>query len=302
MSPVNIENLTVIVVTYNEENNIKDCIDSAKRITNKILVVDSFSTDETVKIVRSNDVELLSYEYISYADKRNWAQNNNPYETEWVFHMDADERISDEMFVWFKDDFDWISKKYDGVMFTRKSIFMGKFLKYGGMYPTYTARLFNTSTGHCEDKAYDQHFVVDGTVRVEKLDILNDITPSLGKFIDTHNLYSNYEASEIALNLSHKGAVKKRLFKGNPVERRRWLKSNIYYSAPLFMRPFFYFIYRYFIRLGFLDGKEGFIFYVLQSFWFRFLVDSKVYEMRKRSNNDLDKLKNIVRIEYGVKL
>ncbi|HEY9123427.1 MAG TPA: glycosyltransferase family 2 protein [Bacteroidales bacterium] len=276
-----IEDLSIIIVTFNEENNIRECVESGLRITKKIFVVDSFSTDKTIEILDSMGIAHTSHPYITYAKKRNWAQENNPYQTEWVLHIDADERINDDMYNWFQTSFFKLKDEYDGFLFSRKPIFMGKFLKHGGVYPTYTPRLFKTQKGHCEDKAYDQHFVVEGKVAtIKKVEILNDVTPSINKFIDTHNFFSNYEAREIYSG-GAQGEVKPKLL-GNPLERRRWLKRNIFERAPLFSRAFLYFFYRYFIRLGFLDGKEGFIFHVLQGFWFRFLIDAKVYELKKQ--------------------
>jgi len=295
-----IENMSVIIVTYNEENNIQECINSIKQITNKIFVVDSFSNDNTIKILKENNIQYTSYEYKTYADKRNWSQNNNPYNTEWVMHLDADERISNKMLYWFNNEFIKISKLYDGVMFARKPIFLGRFLRFGGMYPIYTARLFKKEKGFCEKKAYDQHFVVNGKIKVTKIDIENDITPNLTKFINTHNEYSKYEAAEIAMNLSQRGEVKTNFF-GNPVERKRWLKNKIFYNMPIFTRSFLYFIYRYIFQLGFLEGKEGFIFFTLQSFWFRFLIDAKVYEIQKKSKKEGLSIAEVIKNEYGIK-
>jgi hypothetical protein len=68
---------------------------------------------------------------------------------------------------------------------------------------------------------------------------------------------------------------------GSPVERKRWFKEKFYLRLPLFSRAFLYFIYRYFLRFGFLDGKEGLIFHFLQGFWYRFLIDAKIYEVNK---------------------
>ena len=296
-----INDISVIIVTYNEESNIQTCLDSIKKITDKIFVVDSFSEDKTIDILKQNQIKYSSYEYKTYSDKRNWSQKNNPYDTSWVMHLDADERVSDQMVDWFNTEFDKIKECNDGVMFTRKPIFMGRFLKHGSMYPAYTARLFKKEKGFCEHKAYDQHFVVNGKIVVAKIDIVNDIAKNLTKFISTHNEYSKYEAAEIAMSLSQRGSVKNDLF-GNPVERKRWLKNKIFHNTPLFLRSFLYFFYRYIIQLGFLDGKEGFIFFVLQSFWFRFLVDAKVYELNKKVKESGDSIEDVVMKEYGIQL
>jgi len=94
--------------------------------------------------------------------------------------------------------------------------------------------------------------------------------------------WAELEAREIVEGFDPEGRVEASPF-GNPIERRRWLREGLYWKLPLFARAFFYWFYRYFLRLGFLDGKEGMIFHFLQGFWFRFLIDAKLFEMRKQA-------------------
>ena len=164
---------------------------------------------------------------------------------------------------------------------------MGKWIKHGGHYPTYHANLFRRGFGHCEEKLYDQHFKVTGKTQVLKTDIIDVITDSLTSFIARHNHWATLEAQYLVEQqnvpvIDDNGKlVHPRLF-GNPMERRRYMKKR-YESFPLFVRPVIYFTIRYFIKLGFLDGKTGLVFHFLQGFWFRFLIDAKIYELRKES-------------------
>jgi glycosyltransferase involved in cell wall biosynthesis len=277
-----INSLTVVILTYQEDKNIRDCINSAKAVTNNIFVVDSFSTDGTQNILKEMNIEWCEYEFISYADKRNWSQINNPFDTEWVFHLDADERFTPELQDWLLNDFEKNKHKTDGFMFSRKTVFMNRWIKHGNHYPNYHLNLFKSNLGYVEEKAYDNHFVIksNNVVKVKNIDIENIVSDSIDKLITSHNKNATIEAEELYFGLET-GEVNPKLF-GNPIERTRWLKTRVFQKSPIFLRSFMYFNYRYFVKLGFLDGVEGLIFHFLQGFWFRFVIDAKVYEMQQK--------------------
>lgn len=286
-----LKNITVIIITYQEEKNIKACINSIKEVTDNIFVVDSYSTDNTQNILQELNIEFCEHEFISYAEKRNWSQDNNPFKTPWVFHLDADERFTPELVKWLLDEFETEKDAVDGFMFSRKTVFMDSWIRRGDHYPNYHLNFFKSNLGYVEEKAYDNHFVVKGNLvkSIPKADIINLVADSIDELILSHNKWATVEAKEIVFGIE-KGEVVPKLF-GNPMERRRWLKVNIFQKSPLFLRSFLYFNYRYFLKLGFLDGKEGLIFHVLQGFWFRFLIDAKVVELRKEIENN-KKVKN----------
>lgn len=281
-----IDDLTVIYITFQEEDNIRESILSAQKVTDNILVVDSFSTDQTQNILTEMNIKFLEHEFISYQDKRNWAQKNNPFKTEWVLHLDADENLSPELITWLNDEFSIMKQKFDGFLFSRKTIFLNKFIKFGGQYPNFHLRLFKSEMGYVEDKAYDNHWVLPGgnIMTVRNADIINKVASNLDEFTISHNKWATKQAIEFILNKQNSGEVNPKIF-GNPIERKRWFKINIFQKLPLFFRGFSYFLYRYIIKLGFLDGKEGLIFFVLQTFWFRFLVDAKIYELQKKAES-----------------
>ena len=278
-----IDNLTIIILTYNEENRIQKVLDSVKGVTKNIFVVDSYSKDNTLKILEENSIRYESHPFENYSKQRNWAQENEPFKNQWVMHLDADEPITEELAKWILNDFEDMKNSFDGFMFSRKTYFLGRWIKHGGQYPNFHLRLYKKVLGKCEDKAYDQHFVLtSGNVKkIDGADIYNTVADSIDDLVLSHNKWATLEAQELLSNIKDAGEVKANLF-GNPIEKRRWMKVNIFQKSPLFLRSFLYFIYRYIVKLGFLDGKEGFIFYVLQSFWFRFLVDAKVFEMSQK--------------------
>jgi glycosyltransferase involved in cell wall biosynthesis len=273
--------VTFIILTHNEEQRLPDCLASLEAVAQNIFVVDSFSTDGTVSLLQTRSLTFSQRPFKDYGEQRRWAQQNNPFATHWVFHLDADERLTEPLRQWLIEEFPMASTQVEGFLFSRRTIFMGRWIRWGGHYPTYHLRLFRSNLGRCEDKAYDQHFVVDGRVAaLPGRDIIDTVTTDLTSFIRSHDKWATNEAMDY-LGVARPGEVRAQL-STNPVERRRWAKRNLYERGPLFIRAFLYFVYRYFLRLGFLDGREGAIFHVLQGFWFRFLVDAKIFEQRRR--------------------
>ncbi len=277
--------LSVIILTYNEEKNIEECLKSVYDWVDEIFIVDSGSTDKTLEIAKSYTDKIYQHPFKDYGKQRNWAQDNLPINKEWIFHLDADERVSSELSEELKGIFSRPVDIADGFLVSRKTVFMGRWIKHGGHYPAYHLRIFRKDCGRCEDRIYDQHFYVNGKIKTLKKDIIDTVTSDLDNWVFRHNRWASLEAVETIQNKvyrrTHKNYKIKPDIKGSPIEKKRWLRKK-YYTLPMFIRPFFYFIYRYFFRLGFLDGKEGLIFHFLQGFWFRFLVDAKIYEMGKK--------------------
>jgi glycosyltransferase involved in cell wall biosynthesis len=273
--------ISVVILTYNEEKNIDECLKSISGITREIFIVDSGSTDGTVNIAEKYTDKIYTNKFENYSQQRNWAFDNLPITTEWILNLDADHRITHELKDELLDTFSkTISDDINGYLISRKTVFMDRWIKHGGHYPSYHAVLFRKGCGLCEERKYDQHFVVDGKLEKLRGDIVDVVTDNLTTFTMRHNRWSDSEVEEQVDKDSDQNQIQPK-FLGNPIERKRYLKKN-YEHIPLLIRPFLYFIYRYFFRLGFLDGKEGLIFHVLQGFWFRFLIDAKIYEFENR--------------------
>lgn len=275
--------LAIVILTHNEERNIEACLESILALNCPIFVVDSGSKDQTLALVEKFPVQVFHHPFEHYGAQRNWALTNLPIETTWVLNMDADHRMSPELAHELSALFNQpIQENTKGFLISRRTLFMGKWMKYGGHYPVYHAILFKKEFGKCEDKLYDQHFVVEGHCEVLKTDMIDTLTDSLQSFTERHNRWSTLEAEDQFYGYGEKNAAQllKAKANGNAQQRRRYAKS-LYEKFPLFVRPFIYFMIRYFIKLGFLDGGRGLIFHFLQGFWFRFLVDAKIYELRK---------------------
>lgn len=295
--------ISVIVLTYNEEKNIEDCLESIYGWVEDIFVVDSYSTDKTLEIARRYTDKIYQHPFKSQAHQLNWVLENLSVKSEWILRLDADERVTPELRVELVTKLPKIEKSITGLYIKRKVYFMGKWIRYGGYYPIWLLRIWRNGKAYCEQRWMDEHMKLrEGTVIFLNNDIIEKNMKSLHWWIGKHNNYATREAIDI-LNLKYGlincDTVSPRLF-GTQEEKKRWLKEKLYVNLPLFVRPFLYFIYRYFIRLGFLDGKEGFIWHFLQGFWYRFLVDAKIYEIKNRAKKENKSMKEVIKEIYNI--
>jgi len=273
--------LTVVVLTLNEEENLPDCLDSVAGLECPTYVVDSGSTDRTVEIAEAHGIAVVEHPFENYGAQRNWSQANLGIDTEWVLHIDADERLTLELRDEIAEALTETDPDIAGFLLRRRTVFLGKWIRHGGHYPSYHARLYRLDKGRCEDRLYDQHYIVDGHVKKLSGDMI-DTTPELGEWTVRHARWARAEAQELLLGREEEGRLQGRLF-GTPIERRRWMRQSLYNRFPLFVRPLLYFIVRYIFRLGFLDGRRGLVFHFLQGFWYRFQVDAYVLEYKLKS-------------------
>jgi glycosyltransferase involved in cell wall biosynthesis len=273
MTPV-----SVVILTFNSEATIGATLRSLAGLTTDVHVVDSGSTDNTHDIVAATGAQLVHHPFENYGSQRNWAIAHLPFRHEWQLHLDADERLTPELKAEIAGLLDKpVDPAISGFYVPRLVHFHEKPLRHGGMYPIYHMRLFRTGKGHCESRKYDQHFFVEGGTRNLAHPMIDDIRLSLTEWTARHNRWADAEVDEI-LNPGGDGVIQ--AGSGDPVAEKRRARGW-YYRAPLFLRAFLLFFYRYVVKRGFLDGKEGLIFYVLQTLWFRFLIDAKLYERRK---------------------
>ena len=302
--------ISVIILTHNEEKHIARCIKSAKKYSNNIYVIDSYSSDKTAEISKSLNVSVLQNKFINYAKQFSWALNKINFTTEWILRLDADEYLEDDLIVEIKNKLPKIDDEVVGINFKRKHIFMNKWIKYGGRYPLILLRLWRKNLGKIEDRWMDEHIIINkGKTITFKNCFCDHNLKNLSFFINKHDWYANREAVDILLSELNKKKNVKLNSKNTSFHAslKRYVKENIYNNLPIGVRPFSYFVYRYFILLGFLDGKEGLIYHFLQGFWYRFLVDSKLVEFRKElkkldGNDDyINKLSMISNLDIKIK-
>ena len=275
--------ITTIILTHNSESSISKVVKSCKPISSRILIIDDFSTDKTIKIAKVLGCEVVQHKFENYSKQRNWAQRYADLGAEgWVLHIDDDEIISKKLAENIKKRIN--NKEIDCYLIKKRIFFLGKPIRFGYINPSWHLRLYKTGKGFCENRLYDQHFVAKGNTKKLKGYLLDLQLKTLEKWILAHNKWSSAEAIQAILSKKNEQMLKASL-KGDRRMQKRWLKNNVYYKSPLLLRAFLFFIYSYFLKLGFLDGKTGLIYHVLQAFWFRFLVDAKIIELKKKSNS-----------------
>lgn len=263
---------TVVILSFNSSDTIGMTIASARRLTDSIYVIDSGSTDQTIEIAQREGAQVLYHPFENYGIQRNWAIDNIPHTNQWQLHLDADEQIAIELCAEIASVPEDVG--IAGFLIPRYLRFMGKLLNYN-LAPTYHLRLFRVGSTRCEIRHYDQHFICDGPTSTLKNRMIDDIRMPLTEWTRRHNLWADAEVKEL-LSKESSGRIQGKAF-GNSIQKKRLLRK-FYNDLPLFVRPFLLFFYRYFICFGFLDGTEGLIFCILQTFWFRFLVDAKLFE------------------------
>ena len=276
--------LTVVILTKNEARHIMRAIGSVSKIAKRIVVVDSGSTDDTIAIAEAHGAEVLSHPFVTQAKQFNWALGQLGADTDWVLRLDADEVVSLDLAREIEARLDALPDTVAAVSIKRRIAFLGQPIRWGGVFPIHVVRLFRFGQAKSEDRWMDEHIIADGRI-IDDFDgeILDDNQNSLSWWIDKHNTYASREVIELLDEeyefLSRTGAPKS-LGNGRTATRR-WLKKTVYQSLPVGVRAFVYFIYRYVFRLGLLDRHEGTAFHVLQGFWYRYLVDVKLREVRK---------------------
>ena len=285
--------LTVVILTKNEERHIVRALSSVSDIATRCVVVDSGSTDRTRDLAKEAGAEVLQHAWVNHATQFNWALDQLPDDTDWVLRLDADEIVTPDLAAQIREALPSMSADVEGVYVSRRMHFLGRPIRWGGVFPIRVLRLFRHGAGRCEDRWMDEHIQVRGATANLSGEIIDDNLNSLTWWTEKHNSYASREVVDL-LNLEHGFMAHEtvaNLRRGQQAGVKRWLKEQVYARLPGGSRAFAYFFYRYVIRLGFLDGKEGTAFHILQCFWYRYLVDMKLYEVKthmRRTGEDAE--------------
>lgn len=270
--------LTAIILTKNEELNIHDCIVSVKPLARRTVVIDSFSSDKTVEIAKELRAEVYQHEFISHAKQFLYGLNELDINTMWVMRIDADERLTEES----RLEIEQLCNEnretdVNGIVMRFEVSFLGKKLKHGGIYPFRKLQVFKFGKATIEDRLMDEHIVLlEGRSVFATKDSEHHDFKDLTFFVNKHNWYATNETKDFIQNKERDIDRSDRL--DGSAKLKRFIKYHIYYKLPMGMRAHLYYIYRYYFKLGFLDGKEGKIYAFLQAYWYRYLVDAKIYE------------------------
>jgi len=268
--------LTTIILTYNEGIHISRCLESLTPLNSRLIVIDSFSTDNTKDIVRDMGIEFYQNPFVNQAQQIQWALDNCDIKTDWILRVDADEYLSEELQQEINNELIKLAEDVSGVLIKRRVVFMGKWIRWGGYYPIWILRLWKNSKGRIEQKWMDEQIIIHTGKTIEfKNDFIEENLNNLTWWTEKHNNYSNRELGDILRAESSKNYKR-----GNKQSGNQWAKWNYYYKLPILLRPIIYFLYRYIFKLGFLDGRSGFIWHVLQGFWYRMLIDAKLFQIK----------------------
>ena len=280
-----VSDITVIILTHNEERHISRALLSIASFSAKVFVVDSGSTDRTVEIAEMHGACVLQNKFINYAKQFQWALDNISIKTEWVMRLDADEIIESDLCEEIKSKIPILPLEVAGINLDRKHIFMNQWVRYGGRYPLRLLRIWRNGQGRIEDRWMDEHMVVWGgytiTLKGGFSDHnLNDLT----FFTDKHNKYATREAIDV-LNQRHTLFLRDEALNSESASLqascKRWAKERIYNKLPFTFSATIYFLWRYIFQLGFLDGRSGLVYHFLQGWWYRFLVGAKIMELER---------------------
>lgn len=267
--------LTAIILTKNEESNIERCITSLGNLPKRIIVVDSGSTDSTVAIAKKLGAEIYIHPFKHYADQFNWALDHTNIKTTWVYRIDADEALTQELRKEVGQKCaEHINDNVNGFLMKHKLYFLGKYLRHGGAYPFVKLTIFKPQYARFENRAMGEHVVLHQGTQIQlDNDCLHYDCKNLTAFIEKHNSYATREVQDYYDRIGKKQAS---LY--GKAERTKKLRDGFYYKLPKFLRARLYFWYRYYLQLGFLDGKPGKIYAFLQAYFYRYIVDAKIYE------------------------
>lgn len=278
---------TAIILTKNEEKNIVQCLESMKGFAKRCVVIDSGSTDKTVELAKQCGADVYVNEFEYYAQQFNWGIQNTDINTEWIIRLDADEIFPEEL----KKEIEGIIEKnkrtdMNGIIMQAHLYFMGKMLKHG-VRTKRKMMMFKKSCGYIEDRRRDAHSIIsEGTTSHTKNMFIHKDFKDLDSFIRRYNWYATREMQDY-VDFTHGKDVK--ITGDKIIEKQRKKKFGLYYKAPKYIRAFLWFLYNYIGRLGFLDGREGFLYLFLDNFWYRTIVDGKIDEYQK-SGGEFEKL------------
>lgn len=273
--------LDLVVLTLNEEKNLPYCLASIGGLVRNIYVVDSGSTDATVAIAESFGARVVTHDFVDQPSQLNWAIDNVEFESDWTMRLDGDEYLLPELKEEIGATLPTLGDDITGIYLNRRLIFMDRWIRHGTYYPTWILRIWRRGMARSEAISLNEHMLLSGGTSVYlKHDFVDHDRYGLGAWIAKHKGYARRHARFLTeLKRPEKMDLPPRR-DGTQAQRRRWTERNLYGRAPLFIRPVVYFLYRYFIRLGFLDGLKGSLFHLLHAFWYRFYIDVKILQMK----------------------
>ncbi len=299
--------LAVLILTHNEERHIGRALASVASFATEIFLIDSGSTDQTIALAEAAGASVLFNPWTNYAQQFQWGLDHAPITADWVMRLDADEVIEPDLARTISERLPMLRPEVTGVNLNRKHVFMGRWIRHGGRYPLTLLRLWRRGQARIEQRWMDEHMVLTSGEAVTFEGGFSDINLNdISFFTDKHNKYATREAVDI-LNQRYGLFIRDEaegVGASAQAARKRGVKERVYNRLPFGVGPTLYFLYRYIVQLGFLDGREGAIYHGLQGYWYRYLVDAKVEEFRREIDGLTDRAEKLRRLAAltGLKL
>lgn len=276
-------NIAVIILAYNEAIHLPRALNHIRDFAREIFVIDSFSTDNSVELAKAGGAQVLQHPFQNYARQFEWALENAPISSEWVMRLDADEIIEADLASEIATVLPTLPPDVTGVNLNRKTIFQGRFIRWGGRFPLTLLRIWRRGKARIEDRWMDEHmYLTDGRTVTFHGGFADHNLYDLTFFTAKHNSYASREALDVLNQRLHLFEPQLALTSESTAKQakiKRFLKESVYNRLPFEISATLFFLYRYVIQLGFLDGRRGLIYHVLQGFWYRFLVGAKLREL-----------------------
>lgn len=296
--------ISAIILVYNEEIHIERCLENIVGFVKQVFIVDCFSQDRTLEIAtRFDNVSVLENKWINNASQFNWALDNAPIKTKWVLRLDADEYLTNELKKELESKLPSLSDEYTGIIVPLRRVFLGRTIRRGGTGHIKMLRFFQYGKAKSEMRMMDEHIeLLEGKTIEFDCEFADDNLNDISWWTQKHVGYAIREAVDlldIEYGLTGSAEADERInISEEALAKRR--KKHKYAKQPLFWRAFLYFCYRYFLKLGFLEGKEGFMWHFFQGWWYRTLVDAKVWEIKRACGSDVNMIRDYLKTKYNI--
>jgi glycosyltransferase involved in cell wall biosynthesis len=293
--------ITLIILSYNEAVHIERCLSRIAAWAERVVLIDSLSTDLTVAIAQKYGAEVLSHPFKNHADQFRWGLEAAAPTTAWVMRIDCDEYFEDAALVALSRLLPTLPPDVTGINVRRKLIFRERWIRHGRYYPVVLLRIWRNGAAEMEQRWMDEHMALmrGRAVLLEGGDLVDHTLAGLDAWTAKHNRYATLAMVD-AINREYPLFTEDRRIEtsASAARRNRFLKNSVYGRAPLYLRALLLFFYRYVLRLGFLDGRIGFVFHVLHGFWVFLLIDAKIDEARDFiATHGLDAFKQSLRAQ-----
>lgn len=299
--------ITVVILTFNEAIHIARCIERSRPLAQRIVVIDSLSTDGTREIASAHGAEVFERKFTYHADQLRWGLEEAGVNAGWVLWLGCDEFLQPALIDEICERLPKLPSDVSSIEFKARVVFKGRWIRWGGYYETRLVRLWKVGAAGVENKLMDERIAVwsGRTICMNRGDLVDENLNGIAHWTSKQNGYSTKHMIQ-HIRLEHGVTGEGNAERGHlntQGARKRFMRDSVYTKAPLYLRSVAYYIYRYILRLGFLDGKEGFVWHTLQGFWHMLLIDVKIAEARRTIEREgLEAFDRKLRDEYNLSL